>query len=107
MDLNLNDLIWIHGDFETDNLPPERDFLKKYFKSKEKKVFLYYMNFYNSAKNFTDHSGIFFSPSMICRLEQKYHFLVDSYKNAKKNFDFKAVTDLESGTFEIPKKFNV
>ena len=107
MNLNLNDLIWIHGDFETDNLPPEKEFLKKYFVKKEKKIFLYYMHFFNSSKSFVDHTGVYFSPSMICRLEQKYHFLIENYTKAKKEFDLKTISDLESGLFDIPKSFNV
>ena len=107
MDLNTNDLIWLHGDFVTDNLPPERIFLKKYFKKKEKKFFLYYMNFFKDYKNFIDHTGIFFSQSIINRLNSKYHFLIENYTNAKKNFDMKTISELEAGIFVVPDKFNV
>lgn len=107
MDLNLNDLVWLHGDFESDCLPPEKEFLKKYFKNKEKKIFLYYMNFFNDAKNFIDHTGVFFSNSMICRLQKKYNYLIENYKEAKKSFDLKTVSELESGEFKVPKAFNV
>ena len=107
LDLNINDLIWLHGDFQTNSLPPERDFLKKYFKKKEKRFFLYYLNNFKDAKNFTDHTGIFFSLSMISRLQKKYDYLIENYNIAKKSFDMKTISDLESGDFKVPKGFNV
>lgn len=107
MNLNNNDLIWFHGDFETDSLPPEREFLKKYFKKKDKKIFLNYMNYFDNAENFVDHTGVFFSKSIISRLQKKYHYLIENYKNAKKSFDIKTVADLESGIFKVPEGFNV
>ena len=38
---------------------------------------------------------------------KELYYLIENYDSAKKNFDLKTISDLESGLFEVPKKYNV
>lgn len=92
-------LIW--GNFEEDKLPPEKQFLKKYFKSKSQRIFLNYYDFFKTKNNFIDHTGIYFSKTLIYNMENKYNKLCQEYYKAKKDFDLKKVAEIESGKFKI------
>ena len=92
-------LIW--GNFEEDKLPPEKQFLKKYFKSKAHRIFLNYFDFFQDKNNFIDNTGIYFCKSLLYNLENKYNKLCREYNSAKMNFDLKKVSEIESGKFKI------
>lgn len=92
-------LIW--GNFEEDKLPPEKQFLKKYFKNKPHRIFLNYYDFFKDKVNFIDHTGIYFCKSLLYNLENKYNKLLEEYNKAKESFDLTKVSQIESGKFKI------
>ena len=94
-------MFFIWGNFEEDNLPPEKQFLKKYFKTKPQRIFLNYYDFFKDKHNFIDHTGIFISKTLIYELENRYNKLCEEYNNSKKNFDLKKVAEIESGKYKL------
>lgn len=97
------EIIFLWGNFEEDKLPPEKQFLKKYFKTKPQRIFLNYYNIFQDKTNFIDHTGIFISKTLIYDLEFKYNKLLEIYKEAKNNFDFKKISEIESGKHKLEK----
>lgn len=95
------EVIFLWGNFEEDKLPPEKQFLKKYFKTKSQRIFLNYYDIFQDKSNFIDHTGIFISKTLIYQLESKYNKLLKVYKEAKSNFDLKKISEIESGKYKF------
>lgn len=99
--MDTKEMYLICGNFEEDKLPPEKQFLKKYFKNKPHRIFLNYYDLFKEKNNFIDHTGIYFCKTLIYDLEDKYNKLCKEYNIAKKNFDLKKVAEIESGKFKV------
>jgi hypothetical protein len=95
------EMIFLWGNFEEDKLPPEKQFLKKYFKTKPQRIFLNYYYIFQDKSNFIDHTGIFISKTLIYDLESKYNKLLEVHKESKLNFDLEKLSNIESGKYKL------
>jgi hypothetical protein len=91
------ELEFLAGNYFDYEIPPERGYLLKYFKTEVQLHFLkYYLKFKNKS-SFPDHTGIHCSERHLYRLEDKFLKLEDAVQEAKKTFNFKALEIINAG----------
>jgi hypothetical protein len=101
-DKNLNFLALGDG---LPSIPREHVFLKKYFKTKIQNAFLHYYYFVGCKDNFSDHMGYLCDKSFIVKMVGKYEWLLNTFDNAKKNFDLETLGKLQMKKIKLLKKF--
>lgn len=103
-----HDLIFLAGDFLYGDLPPEKDYLRYYFKGAAERAFIsYYFLFpslYQRGKdflpfyvNFSDHTGICCSDRWIRKLLVRLLKIEETLAKAEKDFDITLVGNIKSG----------
>jgi len=100
---SIRDNLWLGGAYLEYDLPPEKMFLKKYFKTEQHYAFLKYFLVMGEFKNFIDHTGFFMDDKMPYKLAKKYRLLIEKYDEYKSKMMFKELTELNAGEFKIPK----
>lgn len=102
------DLALIGGKFTENNLPPERQFLIKYFQSPVTKCFLFYFFAFNKlldvsvenmSRNFVDHTGNYISKQRLRFLVAKTRILIEAIEQAERDLDLPLVDKIKSGKF--------
>jgi delta-aminolevulinic acid dehydratase/porphobilinogen synthase len=94
------DLKLISGIFLDNNIPHNKLWLKKYFRSYVQINFLSYMLVFDSAYYFCRHTGVKCSLRYIKKMKSKYKFLLKSHEEAKKNFNLDLLVIIENGKFK-------
>lgn len=106
------DAYFISGDFFDQPVPREKEYLLKYFDTKIQRQFVRYFLLFRSARNFTDHTGLFVQPIWLRRLRRKLTALEDLHRKAKADFNTALVAMIESGqcrpryrhgTYQLPR----
>lgn len=97
----MRDLAFISGQFTDTEIPKDKSFLKKYFKTGSQLAFLKYYLVFEEASAFADHTGYVCSKCTVAKYESRYHALISAYTSAKKNMDLEAVWRIESGKFKL------
>ena len=80
------DLDFISGKFFDFDVPKNKRYLLKYFKSDLQAAFLRYFLVFGTSKNFIDHTGYYCNKWLVPKLEKRYWTLVEAYRAAKDDF---------------------
>lgn len=93
------DLLFISGNFFDINIPKDKKYLKKYFRTSIEKQFLRYYIVFNTRQRFLEHTGCFVKKRWLQVLEKRFKDLTIEHQNAKLNFDLEKLELIESGKF--------
>lgn len=107
---NKFDLAFVGLDIYSIILPKNKRFLMHYFKGQIELVFLNYYYYFQSTKNFIDHTGIVLSKKKLGDLKKLYHFLLYCKQKSAKDMDLEFLGNLELGKLspqEINRKYNL
>lgn len=105
MKVDERDRNFISGNFLDDNLPQDKVWLSKYFKSEFQRRFLIYILTFNGYHYFRRHTGIKCSVRYLKMLKKKYKKLEDAHKKAKEDFDLDTLAKIEMGKYKISNQF--
>lgn len=106
----ITDLDLISGEFFDYDLPKDKRFLLKYFKTDLQVAFVRYYSLYNTFTNFIDHTGFHCDYRELFRYQAKYRYLMNLYQKVKSELteeNMQLLYDLESGKFKLPKKLTL
>lgn len=96
-----HDLKIISGDFLEIDLPKDKKYLLKYFKTDlSKKIAIYYFHFKN-IDNFVNHTGYFCEIDYMKKCVNRYKTIEKEHDEALKEFDFEKMEKIQNGTFKI------
>ncbi len=98
----MKDLELIAGTFLDYEIPKEKRYLLKYFKTDLQLAFLRYYMVFGEHRNFVDHTGYYATRRMLWMLQARYHALVNAYESAKNSLTeqgMETVLAIENGTF--------
>jgi hypothetical protein len=99
-----NDLDFISGVFFDREIPNDKRYLLKYFTSDLDIAFLRYYLVFGTAKNFTDHTGLYCHYQQVDRYVRRFKKLTSEYEKARKSLTEEAlecIHKIESGNFKL------
>ena len=96
-----NDLNFISGEFEKFQIPKEKRYLLKYFKTKVQLAFLKYFLVFGDYKNFIDHTGHWCRPKWLKALHERLISIEAMHKEAKANMDLTFLAKIETGKLKF------
>lgn len=97
------DLQFISGDFFETDIPKDKKYLLKYFKTDLQLAFLKYYLAFGNSKNFIDHTGYYCSDRYVYKQDSLIKDLMKAYADARSVFDekhMKMVFDIEQGKWK-------
>jgi hypothetical protein len=103
----MKDLEFISGKFLDCEIPKEKRYLLKYFKTNLQIAFLRYYLTFGTVNNFIDHTGYHCSRWLLYEFKDRYHRLVKAYDEAKKSLTedgMRIVHLIESGKYPLTGK---
>lgn len=98
------DLEFVSGVFFDYEIPKEKRYLLKYFKTTLQRAFLQYYFVFGNTTNFSDHTGYFCSDRVLWKFKARYKYLTKAYDQAKKSLTEQGmltVQQIESGNFPL------
>ena len=102
----MEDLNFISGNFFDIEIPKEKRYLLKYFKTDLQVAFLRYHLVFGRVANFVDHTGHYCSRRMLFKMQNKLRHLQDAHAAAKSELteeNMEILQLLESGKYKITK----
>ncbi len=78
------DLVFISRRFDSVELPREKAYLYKYFRTKVQEAFLKYAHVFGDCTHFSDHTGHYCSPRWLKTLYTRMTRLESAHREAKK-----------------------
>jgi hypothetical protein len=94
------DLCFLSRKFETIELPREKAYLYKYFKTKVQEAFLKYVHVFGDYAHFSDHTGHLCSFRWLETLYKRLRHLEDVHRQAKQGLDFEKLAIIEKGRYK-------
>tara|TARA_Y100000034_G_scaffold43496_3_gene53106 strand:- start:28145 stop:28462 length:318 start_codon:yes stop_codon:yes gene_type:complete len=94
------ELEFLAGNYFDYEIPTEKSYLLKYFKTKIQLHFLKYYLKFGSRSSFADHTGIYCSDRYLLKLEHKLQDLEDAVKEAKLTFSFETLEVINLGKWK-------
>lgn len=98
--IEIRDSNLVSGLFLEDNIPNNKYYLKKYFKSNLQNKFLCYYLAFGSYYYFSRHSGVKCSLRYLKIMKKKLVFLENLRDKAKKDFDLDLLQNIENGNYK-------
>lgn len=95
------DHLWLARAYENFELPKEKKYLLKYFKTDIQIAFLKYYFTFGSFENFRDHTGFDCQIRWLNILLNKLESLENARKTARIDMDMTTLAKLESGKYKI------
>ena len=98
----MRDLKFISGEFFNYEIPKEKRYLLKYFRSELQQAFLRYYMCFGAVRMFREHTGYHCNRRLLFRFKKIFHNLVDAYDQAKSSFteeNIAIVFEIESGKY--------
>ena len=95
------EMAFIGGQFFESELPKERRYLLKYFKSDIQQQFLRYMLMFGSCVRFTEHTGYHCSKRWLKVLKSRLRQLEAAKKTARESMDLETLTLIETGKYHV------
>ena len=104
-----DDVRLIGGEFTTAELPPDKSWLARYFRSDlTYRYVVYRMTFAQTrswlsqrkfAQLFIDHTGLYCSFQLLCKTDKKVATLVEALDKAQADKDFAMISKIRLGTY--------
>lgn len=91
------DLAFLGRLYETTELPKEKAYLYKYFKTIVQEAFVKYVHVFGDYDNFMEHTGHRCSKRWLDRLYSRLVKLQSDHRKAKQDMDFELLARIESG----------
>lgn len=95
------------GRYFENELPKEKRYLLKYFRSELQSAFLHYYHIFNDYDNFVDHTGMYCQKRWLVVLLEKLKILEKIHKEAKEGMDFTLLAQIEKGKYKLSKEFEL
>jgi len=100
----MTDLEFISGEFFDCEIPKDKQWLLKYFKTEVQVAFLRYYIKFGEVRNFVDHTGYYCNRRMKFKMQEKYRRLLKAHSDAKFSLSeegMRVVHALEMGKFRL------
>lgn len=101
MSVQTPDLLWIAKAYESFEIPKEKKYLSKYFKTQIQRAFLRYFFAFGNYTNFRDHTGLDCQIRWLKILHEKLEALEKVRNDARKNMDMTTLAKIESGKYKF------
>lgn len=95
------ELFFISGKFLEINLPKEKEYLFKYFRTPLQQSLIQYYLIFGSLTKFIDHTGYACNPWWIRDLKRKLKRLEEAHTKAKQEMDLEKLTKIEVGKYKV------
>lgn len=95
------DLHFLARRWETVELPKDKKYLLRYFRTPLQVAFIKYVYIFGDADNFADHTGLACSPRWCIRLFDRMKRLEVLKQEARFSMDMTALAHIESGKFKL------
>lgn len=95
------DLDFISRKFSTYQIPKEKSYLLKYFKTPIQQAFLRYFLVFGDYENFVDHTGYYCQKRWLRMLRNKMEILDNMRAQAKAALDLELLAKIESGKLKL------
>jgi hypothetical protein len=95
--MGLNELEFVAAKFYDYELPPEKKYLLRYFKTDVERQFLRYYLIFGNYHRFTDHTGCACTRRWLRKLREKLEKLDKAHSEARASGDISLIARLESG----------
>lgn len=95
----MRDYDFLSGDFFEIDIPKDKQYLLKYFKTERHVAFLRYYFVFGDWSCFKAHTGYHASNRFLRIQETRLHSLMNAYKQAKKSLNFDLLWLIESGKY--------
>lgn len=95
------DLIWLSKAFESFEIPKEKKYLLKYFKTQIQQAFLRYYFVFGNYTNFRDHTGLDCQMRWLNILYKKLEALEKVRQEARVSMDMTTLAKIEAGKYKF------
>jgi hypothetical protein len=99
-----NELTFLAGQFFDYELPKEKQYLLKYFRTDLDRQFLRYYFCFEQYEHFTDHTGMRCQEKWLRALKKKLDHIVSVHDEAKREGKLSLLTKIESGKYSLTKE---
>lgn len=99
--MSSRDLQFLSGRFRDAELPPEKQYLFRYFTTEIQRYFVRYYLTFGEFTNFTDHTGFACSRRWMEILRDRILALEEAKREARKNIDLERLAEIESGRYKL------
>jgi hypothetical protein len=89
------------SDFMHDQLPKEKRWMSRYFKTRTKRLFLKYFCAFGCSTRFCQHSGEICTKRYIKKMKRQFLNLTKKHEDARADFDLEALSRIETGKCKL------
>jgi hypothetical protein len=97
----MKEAVFLAGLFFEYDIPREKQFLLKYFRSPLEKQFVKYYLCFGEIDNFVDHTGFFCQKRWLRILKKRIDKIMSVHEIYKKNFELDKLRELENGRYKL------
>lgn len=97
----MKDALFLAGVFFDYDIPREKQFLIKYFRSPLEKQFVRYYLCFGEIDNFVDHTGFFCQKRWVRILKKRIEKILSIREVYKNNFELDKLRELEEGRYDM------
>lgn len=97
----MKEAIFLAGLFFEFDVPREKQFLFKYFRSSLEHQFVKYYLCFGEIDNFVDHTGCFCQKRWLKVLKKRIEKITNVYENFKSNFELDKLREIENGHYKF------
>lgn len=97
----MKDAIFLAGLFFEYEIPRDKQFLLKYFRSPLEEQFVKYYLCFGEIDNFIDHTGFFCQKRWVCILKKRIDKILSVREVYKNNFELDKLRELEEGRYDM------
>lgn len=87
--------------FMARQIPKEKSWMSKYFKTRTKRLFLKYFVMFGCTARFCEHSGEVCTLRYIKKMKRQYAILEEKHTKAKNELDFELLAKIEMGKCKL------
>lgn len=97
----MKDAVFLAGLFFEYEIPRDKMFLFKYFRTPLEQQFVKYYMCFGEIDNFVDHTGYFCQKRWVRLLKKRMDKLLNVHETYKNNFELDKLRELESGHYKL------
>jgi len=97
----MKDAVFLAGLFFDYDVPRDKQFLFKYFRTPLERQFVRYYLCFGEVENFVDHTGYFCQQRWVRLLKKRMDNLLRIHETYKNNFELDKLRELEEGRLKV------
>lgn len=97
----MKEALFLAGVFFDYEIPREKQFLLRYFRSPLEQQFVKYYLCFGEIDNFVDHTGFFCQKRWVRILHKRIDKLINVHNEYKKNLELDKLRELEDGRYKL------